>query len=280
MKKYTIGLYEKAMPNALSLKEKLECAKKAGFDFVELSIDETDEKLQRLDMSKEERAEILQAGLDVGVSFGSICLSGHRKYPLGSENPETAKKAMEIMERAIILASDLGIRIIQLAGYDVYYEESNEKTIENFKKNLKISTDIASAYGVMLGFEIMETEFMNTCEKCMEYVNLINSPYLSVYPDTGNVTNANLMYGTDTLKDFECAKGHIVAMHLKESVPGKFREIEFGTGHVDFESILELAYNELGVKRYVTELWHTDDNWYDALVFAKNMMSDILERQA
>ena len=34
MEKYTIGLYEKAMPGTLSWQEKLEAAKKAGFDYI------------------------------------------------------------------------------------------------------------------------------------------------------------------------------------------------------------------------------------------------------
>ena len=50
---YTLGLYEKSMPSQLGWKEKLEAAKGAGFDFVEISIDETEEKLGRLDMSEE-----------------------------------------------------------------------------------------------------------------------------------------------------------------------------------------------------------------------------------
>ena len=54
MKKYTLGLYEKAMPSVLGWDEKLISAREAGFDFVEISIDETDEKLSRLDMTKEE----------------------------------------------------------------------------------------------------------------------------------------------------------------------------------------------------------------------------------
>lgn len=49
MKAYRLGLYEKSMPNTLSLPEKLAEAKKAGFDYLELSIDESDEKLSRLD---------------------------------------------------------------------------------------------------------------------------------------------------------------------------------------------------------------------------------------
>ena len=52
---YTLGLYEKAMPSDLTWREKLLTAKEAGFDFVEISIDETDAKLSRLDMTKEER---------------------------------------------------------------------------------------------------------------------------------------------------------------------------------------------------------------------------------
>lgn len=31
---------------------------------------------------------------------------------------------MEIMEKTVGLAADLGVRIIQLAGYDIYYEDS------------------------------------------------------------------------------------------------------------------------------------------------------------
>lgn len=67
----------------------------------------------------------------------TMCLSGHRKYPLGSSQPEVSGRGMEIMEKALELAEDLGIRIIQLAGYDVYYEEGSEETRKRFAKNLK-----------------------------------------------------------------------------------------------------------------------------------------------
>lgn len=60
MKNYTLGLYEKAMPETLSFKEKLKSARKAGFDFVELSIDETDAKLSRLDWTKDERLRLVK----------------------------------------------------------------------------------------------------------------------------------------------------------------------------------------------------------------------------
>ena len=55
LKKYTIGLYEKAMPKSLNWRQMLECAKECGYDFVEISIDETDMRLSRLEWTKEER---------------------------------------------------------------------------------------------------------------------------------------------------------------------------------------------------------------------------------
>ena len=279
MRAYTLGLYEKAMPKELTWREKLTAAKNAGYDFVEISIDETDEKLARLKWSREERMELVKTMEEVGVPIRTMCLSGHRKYPIGSSQPQTCARGMEIMEEAIALAEDLGIRIIQLAGYDVYYEDSTPETVERFGENLRKAAMMAAKAGVMLGFETMETEFMNTVGKAMAYVKKVNSPYLGVYPDMGNITNAAVSYGTDVLEDIQSGAGHLCAVHLKETVPGVFREVPFGTGHVDFPSVISKTW-ELGVRKYVTEFWYTGNpQWKDDLDFAVKMMRPLLEAQ-
>ena len=183
------------------------------------------------------------------------------------------------MEKAIDLADDLGIRIIQLAGYDVYYEESTPESVERFGENLKKCERMAAKKGIVLGFETMETEFMNTVEKAMNYVNLVNSPYLGVYPDVGNITNAAVSYGTDVLADIRSGIGHLDAVHLKETVPGVFREVPFGTGHVDFPAVIKELWNA-GVRRYVTEFWYTGNpEWKKDLDFAVQMMCPLLDAQ-
>ena len=279
MKAYQIGLYEKAMPGDLTWREKLETAKELGYDFVELSVDETDAKLARLDMSREARLEILKIINEVGIPFVSMCLSGHRKCPLRSSDPNTEARGMEIMEKAIQLAADLGIRIIQLAGYDVYYETSTPETVARFSENLKKATMMAARAGVVLGFETMETEFMNTVGKSMQYVDLVNSPYLGVYPDSGNLKNAAVTYGTDVYEDIRLGAGHTVAMHLKETVPGKFREIHFGTGHVNFKETIDTAW-DIGVRRFVTEMWYVgQNNWRADIQEAHDMMCVILDKK-
>ena len=58
MKKYEIGLYEKAMRNTLSWSEKLKCAKECGYDYMEMCIDATDEKINRIFMNTAEKKEM------------------------------------------------------------------------------------------------------------------------------------------------------------------------------------------------------------------------------
>lgn len=277
MKAYQLGLYEKSMPKTLTWEEKLELTKLSGFDWLEISVDETDEKLARLDWTVEERNAVRAAMEKTGVKMNTMCLSGHRKYPLGTKDEKTRERSLEIMEKAIDLASDLGIRIIQLAGYDVYYDEGDAQTKANFIENLHKACEMAATKGIMMGFETMETPFMDTVEKSMEYVNLMDSPYLGVYPDIGNLTNASLLYGKSVNEDIMTGKGHIVAAHLKETVPGAYREIPFGTGHTKYVENIEVLKN-LGVRMFVGEFWYIgSDTWRQDLKDASTFLRKHLD---
>ena len=271
---YKIGLYEKAMPKDIGWKEKFQVAKSAGYDYIEISIDETDEKLARLDWSDAQIRDVVSVAHGESMSFGSICLSGQRRYALGDKD-ET--KSLEILEKAIRFARIAGIPVIQMAGYDTYYAQSTEETEKRFRKNLALGTAVAAKEGIILAFETMETPFMDTMEKAMRRILPIASPYLGVYPDIGNLNNAALLYKSDILADMEKGKGHIVAAHIKETMPGKYREVPFGTGVVDFERILKKLW-QLGVRRYVTELWYTgNDDWKQAVNGASSFARKILD---
>lgn len=282
MARYALGLYEKAMPGTMTIGEKLECAKECGYDYIELSVDETDEKLARLDWTKEERLALVTEMYRVGLPLRSMCLSGHRKYPFGAKDPEVRKRGMEIMEKAIDLADDLGIRTIQLAGYDAYYEKDQwEGSRQAFLENLTKATEMAAAKGISMGFETMETPFMNTVWKSMFYVNHIDNPWLGVYPDCGNLTNAAVADGSSVTDDLYSGRGHVIAMHLKATKPGLFRDMVFDdpTSHVDFEADIARAWS-LGVRRYVTEMWYLgSEKWRDDIHTANRTMRAILDRQ-
>ena len=70
---YSLGLYEKAIPIGLPFRDKLKAARMAGYDFVELSIDETPQKLARLELGNSGRMGMIQDMHDTGIAFRSMC---------------------------------------------------------------------------------------------------------------------------------------------------------------------------------------------------------------
>ena len=249
LNKFPLGIYEKALPKNISWRDRLKYAKELGFDFVEISIDETDERLARLDWNLEERKEFINAILETGVRVPSMCFSGHRRFPLGSESSEIRKKSLELMKKAIELAVDLGIRNIQMAGYDVYYEVGNEKTRQLYIDGMRQSLKWAEQANVMLSIEIMDHPFMNSITKYLEFDQILDSPFLTVYPDIGNLT----AWGNDVKSEFIKGRSKISAVHLKdtlavtENFPGNFKEVPFGEGCVNFieffKLLKEIDYN-------------------------------------
>lgn len=278
MKAYALGLYEKAMPDTLSWREKLLAAKAAGYDYIELSIDASEEKISRIYMDRAARLELISLVYETGMPIRSMCVSALTKYSLGNPKPEYRARGMEIAEKSIELAEDLGIRIVMIPGYDVYYEPSSFETKQDFMENIQRIAEIAAQRGVLVGFETMENEFMNTVGKAMKYVTLSKSNYLKVYPDIGNMTNAARLYQDDVLLDLRLGAGNLVAMHLKETQPGHFREVPYGTGHVEFEPAIRTAW-ELGVRCFVTEFWYKGSpHWQEDLQKTQASFAAILDR--
>ena len=140
---HLLGLYEKALPPELSWEERLRTVTELGFDYLEISIDETDERLFRLDWTSKERDALHRAMRDTGVPIQSMCLSGHRRFPYGSADPAIRTRAHEITEKAVLFAREFGIRVIQLAGYDVYYEPSTPESLRHFEEGLRSACEIA-----------------------------------------------------------------------------------------------------------------------------------------
>ncbi len=254
-----LGIYEKALPKNISWLERLTMAQQCGFDYVEISIDETDERLARLDWSKSKRLEIVKYKLDTHIGIHSMCLSAHRRFALGSQNKTNEEKAKDIMLRAIELAYDIGIRNIQLAGYDTYpeYEPNNEATKTQFIKNLQWAVEKAAEAQMMLSVEIMDTPFMSSISRWKEYDRLINSPWFTVYPDIGNLS----AWDNDVRAELELGIDKITAIHLKDTLKvtsdfgGKFKDVPFGEGCVDFVAAFKIL-KELNYRgSFVIEQW-------------------------
>lgn len=264
---YSLALYEKAIPAEKPFEELFDITKCCGFDRLEISIDESDWRLERLDWPTEKVVALGAEARNAGTPITTLCLSGHRKYPFGSHDPAVRKKSLEIMYKAVDFAAALGVRIIQLAGYDVYYETGDEQTRAWFLENLKKGVSYAASCGIILAFETMETPFMDTVEKSIAYVTAVNSPWLGVYPDIGNLKNAAVLYHGDVVEDLKKGEGHLFAMHLKETKPGLYRDMNFGdpSGHTEYVPCIQEALRQ-GIRMFTGEFWYHDGQDYEKII--------------
>ena len=259
--KLVMGIYEKALPKKESWSTKINISKQAGYDFIEISVDESDERLARLDWSNEEIKNMKNLLIDKDFRIPSMTFSGQKRFPMGSIDTATREKSMDLMKKAIEISDKLGIRIIQVTGYDVYYEERSDKTRELFIQNLKKASEWASKACITLAIENMENTFLNSVTKYMEIAKEVDSPWLKLYPDLGNLT----AWTHDEVYN-ELEKGiksqQIIAVHLKEAKKvtdtfgGIFRELEFGTGDVNFVKTFETLKKAEFKGPFLVEMWN------------------------
>lgn len=230
MFKMPVGLYEKALPDSMCWEERLTAAGQAGYDFVEISIDESDERLGRLDWPASERTELRRSIANSGVPIMTMCLSGHRKYPLGSHDPQLRSQGQDILRKAIEFAGDVGLRVVQVMAYDVFYETSDQETEANFMEGLALGTRWAGQCGVMLGLENLDTPFVDSIRKALAVTHKIDSPWLHLYPDIGNLAAA----GYFPPDELALGKGQLLGIHVKDALPRIIRGVPFGEGIVPF----------------------------------------------
>jgi predicted hexulose-6-phosphate isomerase len=270
--KIPVGVYEKAFPAEYSLEQILTSAKQIGYDFVELSIDESPARLERLFWSHAERAVLRQAIFDIDMPIWGMGVSAHRKFPLGSASPELRQKGLDILYRSIELAADVGVKVIQIMGYDAFYEPSNESTQACYLEGLRAGVHWASTAGVMLGLENGDHELVDSVEKTMRFVNIINSPWFQAYPDIGNMTAA----GYSPLEQLPLAAGHILGVHVKDTRPGELRGVALEEGIVPFTESFRLLARMGFAGPLVMEMWaHLDPtgNPLDSAVQARGKLN-------
>jgi L-ribulose-5-phosphate 3-epimerase len=249
-----LGVYEKALPTADAWPGRLALARRLGFDYLELSIDESEARIARLDAASAERRAIRSAVAETGVPVWSLCLSAHRRYALGSASAATRARAHELFAGAIDLAVELGARVIQVAGYYVYYEDETPACVERYVEGLARGAALAAGAGVMLGIENMDTVGIASLEEGLAVLDRIGSPWLQLYPDVGNLIER----GLDPLRELDLARGRMVALHAKDTRPGEPRRVPFGEGRVPFVA----AFERLAAAGYagpmLVEMWNDD----------------------
>ena len=261
----SLGIYEKALrggPPAVSgsrvageaWRVFLDQVPRAGFSFLDLSIDESPEREARLDWDTGQCGTVRRAAEAAGTDIGGICLSVHRRIGPGSADPAVRRRAREVMARGLQVCHDLGVPVIQIAGYYCYYEDPNPDAERWYAQLLADAVPLAARLGVVMGIENVDGDDVTSLTKAMEFVDAVDSPYLQLYPDLGNIAEQGLDPGVE----LAAGEGHMVAMHAKDVRPGEPRRVEMGTGVVDWDRSFALLAAQGWSGRLMIEMWNDD----------------------
>lgn len=254
LRELPLGVYEKAMDNRQTWQEKLILAKKCGFDCLEMSVDATPQRMNRL-YDTQTVHQLCGAIEETGIPIHTMALTALRQYPLGSENEMVRDKALELVRKAVDLSASCGINVIHLAGYDEHGDKRNEHTDRRFRDGIRRCVDYAAPRGVTLAIETMDTPYMGSCRNIMALCHEIGGDRLKCYVDIGNLTAS----GLNIEDEITIAAGSIAGVHLKDTRPGIYRDVLFGEGSVDFDACLRALKCSGYQGTMVAEMWSYDD---------------------
>lgn len=261
-----IGVNRWTMPGPWSLAQCFEAAHDAGFDTIEINVAETGEITP--DTSETQARGIRDAARRAGVGLSSLSPGLGWTYPLTDPDPVRRRKARDITAAQIRLARWLDVDAILCVPGVVTPEVSYDDAYARAQDELRALIPVAEENRIVIGVENVWNRFLLSPLEMARFVDELNSPWLQVYFDVGNV----LLFGYPQhwirilgkrikkvhVKDFRTAVGNMQGFVnlLQGDVPWKAVRDAFTAIGYDDVVTAEVdgypAYPELGL-RHVAE---------------------------
>ena len=237
----------------LTAREYIEMAKDAGYDGIEFGLDETG--IVGLDSSDEDIRELKRIAEGEGIETPSLATGLYWRYPFTSSDRNTREKAKSIVRRQLDLAALLGADTIlvvpglvgadfipdgEVTEYDVAYDLALEAFME-----LK---EYAEEVKVNIGLENVWNKFLLSPLEMRDFVDKIDSPYVGVYFDVGNVVSTG--YPEHWIK---ILGKRIKKVHFKDfrvSVGNINGFVDLLSGDVNYPAVME-QFRKVGYDDYV-----------------------------
>ncbi|MBP1989829.1 sugar phosphate isomerase/epimerase family protein [Paenibacillus eucommiae] len=170
----------------------MKLAKAAGFDGIELSLDEAGEI--NLNSSLQEISALKRKAEEIGMELISINSGLYWTYSFTSSRPEQREKAFEIGKKQIEVAAWLGMDTVAIipgtVGVDfipdfevVPYDIAYDYALDAFSR-LAV---VAQQYGIHIGLKNVWNKFLLSPLEFRDFIDKVNSDYVGAYFDVGNV---------------------------------------------------------------------------------------------
>ena len=177
---------------AQPLKDSFKLAKDAGFDGVEVALDEVGEI--SLTTTDEELLAIKRQAEDAGIELYSVASGLYWSYWLNSDCEEEREKAKSIVRRQLYVAKILGCDTILVIPGTVNAEFACPGRVIDYKTTyerslaaIKELAPYAAELGVSIGLENVWNRFLCSPIEMGDFIDKVGSPYVGSYFDVGNV---------------------------------------------------------------------------------------------
>lgn len=243
-----------SFPSGMGIEESIVLAKDAGFDGIELSLNETGEL--SLESSEAEVRSVRRFADDTGIELSSLASGLYWDYPPTSENEQVSGKAFDIAIKQLESAAALGVDTILIVpgavGVDfipnapvVPYDRAYDNALTFFSKLAKE----AEALKVSVGIENVWNKFLLSPLEMRGFIDAVGSDYVGSYFDVGNVVYSGYPEHWISILNKRIKKVHF--KDYRRQAGGLHGFVDLLAGDVDYPVVIE-ALNAIGYNDYVT----------------------------
>ncbi len=230
------GMCYGSLPPKLPPRAKLELAKEAGLDGVEIPSFE----------SREQTEEVRAIAEDVGVEIHSVMGGTHWKLPLSSTDEEVRLRGVEGIRHALRVASWSGADTVLVVPGVVTADDSYEVVFDLSQKSVHELLPAAEELGVTMALENVWNKFLLSPMEMREYIDSFDHELVQAYFDVGNI----LLYGFPH-HWVETLGSRIKKVHIKDFNVGQRQFVPVLSGDVDFPRFVN-ALRGVGYNDYLT----------------------------
>lgn len=265
-----------AFSSGMELIDCMKLAKDAGFDGIELALNETG--TMGLEFNEEEIKRYKAAAKELQIEISSLATGLYWSYSLTSNSEETREKAKDIVRRQLDLAAVLGVDTIlvvpgavgvdfipgsEVVDYDIAYERA--------LRAIKELAPYAEKKKVCIGIENVWNKFLLSPLEMRDFIDKTGSEYVGSYLDIGNIIYAGYPEQWIKILGKRIKKVHFKDFRRDVGTLAGF--VDLLSGDVNYPAVVK-ALEEVGYDSYVTAEVFPYRHHEEQLIYSTSMAMD------
>ncbi len=245
------GLNRWCLPGELSLRECFVIAGQAGFDGLEINMEEEETKNLNLHLDSP-RSEVQQIGelaFEAGLEIPALATGLFWKYSLTAEDQSVRERAADIVRHMIDAAAELGADTVLVVPGQVTEEVSYEEAYERAREGLFDLRGYAEKRQVTIGIENVWNKFLLSPLEMKKIIDEIDSPRVGAYFDVGNVLAFSYPKHWIDILNSRISKVHVKDFHTEVGNIQGFTSLL--AGDVNWPQVIK-KLREVGYDDYLT----------------------------